>query len=238
MSYAEILRNAMRPANIKGAAVLDSCGEKQKKEKNPDTALDAAGDYAANDIAMKAAASVQQWAETDDLDEGETQADRLLALMVGIADANKDGELTDEENDVVQLALSAAFDYLTSHGVDEDDAEKLLNNWDPATAERVRDMLAASLPDGEDASDADLDNFVFSDEDQESAFDSCLDAVYRKTFAIRGGKKVRINKRISGTVRLSAKQKLAIRKASMKSHSAGAMMRRMKSMRLRKKMGL
>ena len=56
--------------------------------------------------------------------------------------------------------------------------------------------------------------------------------------AVRNGKKMRIRKRISGTVRLSAKQKLAIRKARMKSHSAGAMMRRMKSMRMRRKMGI
>ena len=63
-------------------------------------------------------------------------------------------------------------------------------------------------------------------------------AVYKTKMAVRKGKKMRIRKRISGTVRLSAKQKLAIRKARMKSHSAGARMRRMKSMRMRKKAGL
>ena len=45
-------------------------------------------------------------------------------------------------------------------------------------------------------------------------------------------------KRISGHVRLSAKQKVAIRKARLKSHSAKAVMRRLKSVRLRKKLGL
>ena len=124
------------------------------------------------------------------------------------------------------------YDYLTSKGVSESDASALLNDWDEDVADRVRDLLADHLPDGEDAEGEDLDNFVFSAEENEPV----LDAVYKKTFAIRKGKKVRINKRISGTVHLSAKQKVAIRKARMKSHSASAMMRRMKSMRIRRRM--
>ena len=55
---------------------------------------------------------------------------------------------------------------------------------------------------------------------------------------VRNGKKVRINKRVSGTVRLSAKQKVAIKKARLKSHNARAMLKRAKSMRKRKQMGL
>jgi hypothetical protein len=49
---------------------------------------------------------------------------------------------------------------------------------------------------------------------------------------------MRIKKRISGTVRLSAKQKVAVRKMLRKSHSAMATMKRMKSMKIRRKAGL
>jgi hypothetical protein len=56
--------------------------------------------------------------------------------------------------------------------------------------------------------------------------------------AIRNGKKMRIRKRVSGTVRLSAAQKVGLRKARMKSHSATARMRRAKSMKIRRKSGL
>ena len=77
-------------------------------------------------------------------------------------------------------------------------------------------------------------NFAFTKEENEPAFD----AVYKKKLVIRGGKKVRINKRVSGTVRLTAKQKMAIRKAQRKAHSASALMRRMKSMRIRRRTGL
>ena len=224
MSMSELLRGAMK--RREPVKVLDSTGD--------EPALSGADDYTLRDIKLSAIAVVQQWAETDDLDDGESYADRLMAMFVGIADANHDGDVTEDEQGVLEVALNAAWDYLVKAGVTEEDAGALLNDWDDDAADRVRDLVASVLPDGDDAASAEIDSFVFSDDDNAPA----LDAVYRKTAAVRNGKKVRINKRISGTVRLSAKQKVAIRKARMKSHSAGAMMRRLKSMRLRRKAGL
>ena len=224
MSMSELLRGAMK--RREPVKVLDSTGG--------EPALSGADDYTLRDIKLSAIAVVQQWAETDDLDDGESYADRLMAMFVGIADANHDGDVTEDEQGVLEVALNAAWDYLVKAGVTEEDAGALLNDWDDDAADRVRDLVASVLPDGDDAASAEIDSFVFSDDDNAPA----LDAVYRKTVAVRNGKKVRINKRISGTVRLSAKQKVAIRKARMKSHSAGAMMRRLKSMRLRRKAGL
>ena len=223
-NMSEALRGALaRPAQ---KAVLDSAKD--------DTGPAGADQYTIQDIGMSAVAAVQQWAETDDLDDGESHADRLVALLVGIADANKDGEITEDEQGVLEVALSATGDYLSKLGVTDEDIDALLNDWDDEVADRVRDLVASALPEGEDEASSDIDDFVFSDDDQSAVFD----AAYRKVMAVRGGKKVKIRKRISGNVRLSAKQKLAIRKARMKSHSAGAMMRRMKSMRLRRRSGL
>ena len=224
MSMSELLRGAMKRRDA--VKTLDSTGE--------EPALAGADNYTIADITMSAVSAVQQWAETDDLDDGESYADRLMALVVGIADANKDGDITEDEQGVLEVALNAAWDYLVKCGATEEDAGALLNDWDDEAADRVRDLVASVLPEGDDEASAEIDSFVFSESDQEPA----LDAVYKMKMAVRGGKKMRIRKRISGTVRLSAKQKLAIRKARMKSHSAGAMMRRMKSMRLRKKVGL
>ena len=217
----EMMREAL---NKKNKPVLDAASE--------DSGLSGADTYTQKDISLKAVATVQSWVETEDLDDGESYADRLLALVVGIADDNKDGEISEDEQGVVDIALNAIWDYLSKFDADDADISALLNDWDADAGERIRDLLAASMPEGED-NDADLDNFVFGS-DQSAAFD----AVYKKTLAIRGGKKVRINKRISGTVRLSAKQKVGIRKAQMKSHSASAMMHRAKSMRMRVKSGL
>ena len=61
--------------------------------------------------------------------------------------------------------------------------------------------------------------------------------LYKKRVAFRNGKKTIIRKRVAGTVRLSAKQKMAVRKMLRKAQSGKAMMRRAKSMRARKMAG-
>lgn len=230
MDMKQILRDAMKKpaaetAKKPLAVTMDSASEPGRI---------GAGDYANKDVELKGVTALHQWVETDDLDDGEGYADRLMALFVGIADENKDGDISEEEQEVLEIALSAAWDYLAGAGVVEADADALLEDWDEEAAERVRDFLAGVLPEGEDSAAEEVDAFVFSDVDQEPA----LDAVYKKVFAVRKGRKVRIRKRISGKVRLSAKQKVAIRKARIKSHSAKAVMRRMKSLKLRKRMGL
>lgn len=198
--------------------------------------MDAAA-YAAQDVAVKATAAVQTWIGTDDLDEGEGAADRLIAMLVGIADDNKDGELSADEQDVVQVAANAAWDYMAGKGVSDDDLGALFNGDDAevsnAAGARVIEFLADAVPDGDEASTDDANDAVF-----DSANWAAYDAVYKKRMVVRGGKKIRVNRRISGHVRLSAKQKISIRKMLRKSHNAGATMHRMKSNRVRKSMGM
>jgi hypothetical protein len=192
--------------------------------------------YATADLRLKAAAVIQQWAETspDDLADGESMADRLMSMVVGVADADKDGEITDDEQAVCDTVLENMWDYLLSKGVSDDDCDALLNNWGAAAADRAYDLIVTALPEGEEASAEDMDSFAF-DADSDSAV---FDAVYKKKVVVRGGRKVRINKRVSGHVRLSAKQKISIRKMLRKSHSATATMHRIKSNRIRKAAGL
>lgn len=228
MNLEKFLRSDLRNPSAK----LDAATN--KKAADQDEMLDAAADYANRDIALAAANAIRQWAETDDLEDGETSADRLIALFIGIADEDKDGDITNDEQDLLDIALNAAYDYLLNLGVAEDDVSALLNDFDPDVADRVLERVISALPDDE-AADDDVDDYVFGDDEDEGA---ALDAVYKKRLVIRGGKKVRINKRISGTVRLTSRQKVAIRKARLKSHNAAAMLKRAKSMRKRKQMGL
>lgn len=230
MDMKQILRDAMKkPAPESAKKPLDVALD---SASGPN--LGGAEEYATKDIELKGVTALHQWVETDDLDDGEGYADRLMALFVGIADENKDGDINEDEQAVLEIALGAAWDYATASGVVEADADALLEDWDEEAAERVRDFLAGVMPEGEETAADEVDAFVFGDGDQEPA----LDAAYKKVFAVRKGRKVRIRKRISGTVRLSAKQKVAVRKARLKSHSARAVVRRMKSMRLRKRMGM
>ncbi len=218
-------------------AVLDAA--EAKVAANKQATLDAAGAHAAADIRQAAAAAVKGWAAGGpaDYDEGEGSADRLLSLAIGIADENKDGELTDDEADVVEIALNAMADFLIGKGVSEDDVIALLQDSTNEAGDRVLELLAGE--EGED--DSDVDSFAFDAESSESVMDgvrSIFDAVYKKKLVIRKGKKMRIMKRVSGHVRLSGAQKVAIRKAGLKSRSSSARMHRMKSMKLRKNAGL
>lgn len=219
-----------------GKMVLDSTDD--------DTAGSTAADYADANIRLSAAAAIQEWVATpaDDLDEGETNADRLLMMVVGIVDADKDGEVSDVEQAVADTVLDSMWDYLADKGVSDEDCDALLNQWDAAAADRIKDLLAEKLPsDDEDQAD-DIDSFAFDPDTDRPLFDSAgnlvTDAVYRKKVVVRGGKKVRINKRISGHVKLSAKQKIAVKKMQRKAHSASAVVKRMKSLRVRSRAGL
>lgn len=194
-------------------------------EADNEALFDSAESHELSEVAKNAAATVQQWAETDDLDEGEGLGDRLFALILGQADADFDGEIGDDEAGVFEVVANSVGDYLASKGVSEDDIVALLGDWDNGIAARVQELVIERLPDGEDASSEDIDSFAFGEVE-------ALDAVYKRKIAIRHGKKVWIQKRISGTVRLSAKQKVAIRKAGRKANSAVAKMRRMRSMKL------
>lgn len=224
MNTTELLRGYLAPKKQE-KKTLDSAD-------GGGSASYAASSYAETDIAISAVASVNEWLETEDMTGGEGWSDRLMALMIGIADANKDGDITDDEQDIVDVALNAAFEYLVSQGVPEEDAGGLLNDWDEDAAIRVRDLLASSL--GDDESGEAIDNFIFGDE----ATEPVLDAAYKKKLAIRNGRKTFVMKRVSGTVRLSAGQKAAIRKAGMRAHSATAKARRLKSSRMRRQLSL
>lgn len=225
----------------KADKVLDACDD-----KDGDKAMDAASagaEFALADIRASVAATLQTWAvtPTDGLDEGETLSARLDAMLIGIADSNKDGEISEDEANLIDVAYNAAWDYLVAKSVPEDDISALLNDGDEEAGLRVAELLSSEIPEGTDAELADIDGFAFDADSQESVFDSALaslDAVYKKAWAVRAGKKVRINKRVSGTVRLSGKQKVAIKKALLKTHSAAARVSRMKSLRKRAAMGL
>lgn len=221
------------------AAVLDDANAAAAAElqaQEDEDVLDSAGEYASTDLALKAVSAIQEWAETvsADLDEGEGLGDRLFALLAGIVDEDLDGELSEEEADLLNIAAEQAVDYLVEKGVPEEDAITLLTDFDNELSDSVQELVIAKLPEGDEAAAADIDAFVFGDGSDEAV----MDAVYKKRVVVRQGKKVRINKRVSGKVRLSAAQKIAVRKMLRKSHSAKAQLRRAKSMKVRVRSGI
>lgn len=197
-------------------------------------------------VAIEALNYFTEWCETkeDELEDGEGFGDCLLGLMVAVADDNQDGELDDDEQELVTIGLNAVYDYMISKGVSEENAASLLDDFDNDLARNIHQFILGKLPQGEDEMQDEMDALIFSTEENEPMLDSAIsmeiitDAAYRKVFAIRNGKKLRINKRISGKVRLSAKQRQAIRKAQRRANTGAAKMRRLKSFRMRRRAGL
>lgn len=215
-------------------------------ETAPKVAFDGL-DYSAEDdmsaaelstLKIDVAGLLSAWTETDDteLDDGETLADRFDAMMIGLCDMDKDGDLTDDEMDLLDIAYNIAADLLIARGANDGDVDALLNEGDATAAENIHELLVNTGADGEEAELADINAAAFEfDADSDAAV---MDATYKRKIAIRNGKKTIIRKRIAGRVRLSAKQKMAIKKMHRKSHSGKARMKRLKSMKRRRAMGL
>jgi hypothetical protein len=221
-----------------------------RKEKNEEKKVTATAtfdglDYSAESdmsaaeisrLRLEVAAAIAAWSETDDLDDDETLVDRFDSIMVGIIDTDKNGELDDDELAILDIAYNIAAEILLGKGANEEDINFMLNEGDETAAENVHELVVNVGADGEDAELDEINEAAFEfDEDSDAAV---LDATYKRKIAIRNGKKTIIRKRISGRVRLSAKQKMAIKKMQRKAHSGKARMKRLKSLKRRKAMGL
>ncbi|MDG9809413.1 MULTISPECIES: hypothetical protein [Pseudomonas] len=196
--------------------------------------LDSAEDHdfaITEEMRLDAASVVREWAESE-LESGEGYADRLYALIIGAAGGG-DEDLTDDQADYAAVIAELVGDFLEGKGIPSDDIDALLGGdlEDNDLAARIHDALLDHMPQGDDAMLDDTEKFVMGDSEE-----AMLDAAYRKVMAIRKGKKVRINKRISGTVRLTAAQKVAVKKMQRKAFSGTAKMKRARSMRLRRKL--
>lgn len=226
----DLIRFQAKPSAHSGGTF--DAGTKQSSDAGTCDAGSPAAVFAGQYQAINAVSRVIEWAETQPefLGAGETMADRLQALLIGDADGNQDGELTDDEQQAANDALNIAYDYLVSQGVADADAMALLNDVDDSVSDRVRELLVSVLPDGDEATMESVDDFVFGNEAEQATFD----AAYKNVMAVRNGKRTTIKKRISGAVHRSSAQKAALEKARRKSHSAGAIAKRMRSMKIRK----
>ena len=196
------------------------------------------------DIRTKAAYAVQTWAETDDLDKDESLYDRLDALISSIADGGIDldgNPATDDTDDVYMVAIQAASDYMSALGADDGDLETLFNGKDDdardEAANRLMEFLVDSMGDEDQAEDM-LNAFAFDVDSESNMFDAVPTGSHKTVFAVRGGKKVILRKRVGAKLKRTPKQKAALMKAQMKAHKPAAIKRRVKSIKIGHKLGV
>lgn len=227
---------------------FDGANEKDGKEYN--LTLDKIVAIAAMaQIRTQAAHAVQVWAETDDLDKGETLYDRLDALISYIADGGidlDDDPATDDRDDIYMVALQAASDYMSALGADDADLETLFNSKDDdardEVAQRLVEFLMQTLGEDDGAAEDAVQNFAFDMDSESSIFDEASDEAPKGThkivFAIRNNKKVTLRKRVGSKMKRTTNQKAALFNARMHAHTAEANRKRAKSLKLGYKLGL
>lgn len=185
-----------------------------------------------------------------DLDEGETPADRLDALLSTAEDETGD----DSENYALSILIANIQDAAVSLGVPPDVAIGAFDDNNSESQDDYLDSMAefvsSNVPEG-DEFDQFREDFVYGspeafepdEAEQLDQLDGLMNAgktsvkkrngrtlVYRAVKAIRNGKIRVVNKRIGGTAKLSAKQKQAVKRMQAKSQRGGAIKKRLRSL--------
>ncbi|MFW1786154.1 hypothetical protein ACG9XL_17365, partial [Acinetobacter nosocomialis] len=168
-----------------------------------------------------------------------------------------DGEEVSElETQVLQIKAAFMSDAMSSLGVDDDTITKAfdtdVDEADEAIT-KIAETIEVNLPEGDDL-DEFINEFLYGDDglDMEAGqvdeYDSAQlgknkvrktksgqTLVYRGVKAVRHGKITVVNKRVGNTfmkVKLSPKQKEALRKAAAKAVSPNAIKKRIKSLKI------
>lgn len=198
-----------------------------------------------------------------DLEDEELPSDRLDAYLAPEGDT--DGEDEDSaaaSQQIIQILAANMADAMSSLGVDDETiAAAFDTDIDAAdeAIEKLAETIEQNLPTGE-ALDGFITSFLYGEGEldmsagQVDAFDSAevgknkvrknkygQTLVYKGVKAVRQGKVTVVNKRVGNTsmkVKLSAKQKMALRKAGAKAVTPNAIKKRLKSISVGRRNGL
>lgn len=176
--------------------------------------------------------------------EDELPTDRLDALLAGIASDADDDEF-EVDQATLDIVIANVQDAFATLGVSDDLIVAMFEGDADAdeAIESASEIIISNLP-SEDDMDALIDLFVYgeAEDDENHMLDGVSlgktttksgklgKVVYKAVKAIRNGKVAIVNKRVSGKVKLSAKQRSALNKARRKASASGAIKKRMRSM--------
>lgn len=217
-------KNDCRCSNC-GGAMTESCHQPGDAkiitaESAHKAILEAAATAAKRDQLDGVVEAVFAWADSDD-----TSFDALdgyVQALAGLDDDDPDAEPTDDEIGAYNDMWDAVANFLVAAGEDPSTVSAMVDDEDEDAAGAIASDVA-----GIDSSARDELSVAY----QASADDSMLEAVKK---VIRNGE-VALIKRSPRRRRLSAAQKMALKKARMKAHSSSAKLARAKSMKLRRK---
>lgn len=179
----------------------------------------------------------------NDLAEDELPSDRLDALIAGIS-TDSDGEELELDTASLDIVIACMQDALATLGVDDGMISAMFGAGAEAdeAIEAAAEIVESNTPTGEDLDEL-IDLFVYGEAEDDELFMDGVSlgktttksgkfgkVVYKAVKAIRNGKIAIVNKRVSGKVKLSPKQRAALNKARQKAGSSSAISKRVRSM--------
>jgi hypothetical protein len=185
-----------------------------------------ADEFASMQTRAQAMSCVLVWIEN-----GDYTYEALDGLVLGIADIDGDEQIGEEEEGLYNDILATVGDAFVSLGASPENVNAFIENEDDAAGLKLGDFLSKKLDDVDDDDDDIVTAFATSGNE-------ILEAAYKRVKVVRDGKVVFKRKRIGGKVRLSAKQRIALKKARRRAHTGAAKKAMRKAMKIRKSRGL
>lgn len=188
-----------------------------------------------------------------ELDEDELPSDRLGALIAGFAADDETDDEIEVDQSTVDIFTANVQDALETLGVSQDVIKTMFGEGEEAedAIEVAAETVESNTPQGDNL-DSLIDLFAYGEPEEDEGH--MLDGVslgktttksgkfgkviYKAIKAIRNGKVSIVNKRISGKVKLSAKQRAALNKARKKATSSPSLKKRARSMAKHKQMNI
>lgn len=159
---------------------------------------------------------------------GDYSYDALLSLATGMADMDQNEELDDDEQAYLNDLLAATGGALAASGATPANVSEFLEKEDDAAGLAIGEYLSYRL-----------ENTARSDEDIIADYAVSGDVILEGVFkAIRDGVVSFVKKRIGRPKKMSAAQKVALKKARSRAFTGAAKKKRAKSMKRHMKAGL
>ncbi|MBF0121716.1 MAG: hypothetical protein HQK79_23040, partial [Desulfobacterales bacterium] len=184
--------------------------------------LSAIDDFANKSLKNDAMSIALSWINSKDYSFG-----ALDVLVQGMADIDGSGNISTEEEDYYNQLFMTVGDALALLGADADGIASFLNDEKDEAGLKIGEFLSAKMDEIQDDDDTIISNFVVS---TDQIFESMKKV-------IRGGVKTWVKKKIRPK-KISSAQRMALKQARLKAHTATAIRARKKSMKIRKKMGM
>jgi hypothetical protein len=200
-----------------------------------------------NSSRIDAMSAVHGWLDSDDLDVGEGEGDRLMGVMMAAVHGDTDGSrLTAEQSEHFDMIREEAGHYLLSLGADEDDIHAALNDWEDDAAENIRhavsgvemDSVGYYLDATREKPTRGYKSHLTKIANRNKAERANGGHTYKTVAVVRDSQKVFVKKRTSGTVHLTSKQKAALKKGRHKVWTSAMKLKLSKSMKYSYNSGL